>query len=262
RALLPTGLPSNPTYRKVNPADAPVMIVSLTSDTLTRGQIYDAGSTVVAQKLSQVSGVGQVTIGGGALPAVRVELNLPALNRMGVSLETVRTALAASNANKPKGSLEDAQHHWQIYANDQATKAADYIPLVVAFKDGAAVRLGDVAEVVDSVQDVRNFGSTNGKPSVQLLVYRQPGANIIQTVERVKDLLPVLRASIPAAVNMDVVMERTTSIRASLREVERTLVISVMLVILVVFLFLRNGRATLIPAVAVPLSLIGTFAVM
>jgi multidrug efflux pump len=262
RALLPTSLPNNPTYRKVNPADAPVMIISLTSDTLTRGQIYDAGSTVLAQKLSQVTGVGQVSVGGGALPAVRVELNLPALNKMGVSLETVRTAIAASNANRPKGAVEDDERHWQIYANDQATRAADYIPLVVAYRNGAAVRLGDVAEVVDSVQDIRNFGSTNGKPSIQLIVYRQPGANIIETVERVKDLLPVLRASIPPAVDMQVVMERTTTIKASLREVERTLMISVTLVILVVFLFLRNGRATLIPAVAVPLSLIGTFAAM
>ena len=262
RAILPTSLPNNPTYRKVNPADAPVMIVSLTSDTLTRGQMYDAASTVLAQKLSQVTGVGQVSVGGAALPAVRVELNLPALNKMGIGLETVRGAIAASNANRPKGSVEDDEHHWQIYANDQATRAADYIPLVVAFRNGAAVRLGDVADVVDSVQDIRNFGETNGKPSVQILVYRQPGANIIETVERVKDLLPVLQASIPAAINVQVVMERTTTIKASLREVERTLLISVTLVILVVFLFLRNARATLIPAVAVPLSLIGTFAVM
>jgi multidrug efflux pump len=262
RSLLPTGLPSNPTYRKVNPADAPVMILSLTSDTLTRGQMYDAASTVLAQKVAQVSGVGQVQVGGAALPAVRVELNLPALNRMGIGLETVRTAIAASNANRPKGSVADDERNWLIYANDQATKAADYIPLVVAFRNGAAVRLGDVAEVVDSVQDVRNFGSTNGKPSVQILIYRQPGANIIETVERVRELLPVLAASIPRAIDMRVVMERTTSIKASLREVERTLMISVALVILVVFLFLRNGRATLIPAVAVPLSLIGTFTVM
>ncbi len=262
RAILPTSLPNNPTYRKVNPADAPVMIVSLTSDTLTRGQMYDAASTVLAQKLSQVTGVGQVNVGGAALPAVRVELNLPALNKMGISLETVRTAIAASNANRPKGSISDDEHNWQIYANDQSTKAADYIPLIVAYRNGAAVRLGDVADVVDSVQDIRNFGATNGKPSVQILVYRQPGANIIETVERVKDLLPVLKASIPAAIDVNVVMERTTTIKASLREVERTLIISVLLVILVVYLFLRNGRATLIPAVAVPVSLVGTFAVM
>jgi len=262
RALLPTSLPNNPTYRKVNPADAPVMILSLTSDTLTRGQMYDAASTVLAQKISQVAGVGQVQVGGGALPAVRVELNLPALNRMGIGLETVRAAIAASNANRPKGYVADETRNWQIYANDQATKAADYIPLVIAFRNGAAVRLGEVAEVVDSVQDIRNFGSTNGKPSIQILVFRQPGANIIETVERVRELLPVLSASIPPAIDMQIVMERTTTIKASLREVERTLMISVTLVILVVFLFLRNGRATLIPAVAVPLSLIGTFAVM
>jgi multidrug efflux pump len=262
RALLPTSLPNNPTYRKVNPADAPVMILSLTSDTLTRGQMYDAASTVLAQKISQVAGVGQVQVGGGALPAVRVELNLPALNRMGIGLETVRAAIAASNANRPKGSVADETHNWQIYANDQATTAADYIPLVIAFRNGAAVRLGEVAEVVDSVQDIRNFGSTNGKPSVQILIFRQPGANIIETVDRVRELLPVLSASIPAAIDMQVVMERTSTIKASLREVERTLLISVALVILVVFLFLRNGRATLIPAVAVPLSLIGTFSVM
>ncbi|HTT11194.1 MAG TPA: multidrug efflux RND transporter permease subunit [Burkholderiaceae bacterium] len=262
RALLPTGLPSNPTYRKVNPADAPVMIISLTSDTLTRGQMYDAASTVLAQKVSQVSGVGQVTVGGAALPAVRAELNMPALNQMGISLETVRTAIATSNANRPKGSVADATRNWQIYANDQALAAADYIPLIVAYRNGAAVRLGDVAQVVDSVQDIRNFGETNGKPSVQIFVFRQPGANIIETVERVKDLLPVLKASIPAAIDLQVVMERTTTIKASLREVERTLVISVTLVILVVFLFLRSARATLVPAAAVPLSLIGTFAVM
>jgi multidrug efflux pump len=262
RTLLPSGLPSNPNYRKVNPADAPIMILSLTSDTLTRGQMYDAGSTILAQKISQLPGVGNVTVGGSALPAVRVELNPPALNRMGVSLEQVRVAIAASNSNRPKGAVEDDTRHWQIYANDQATKAADYLPLVVAYRKGAAVRLSDVAEVVDSVQDLRNDGNTNGKPSVQLIVYRQPGANIIETVEGVKSLLPLLHASIPAAVNLDVVMERTTSIRASLREVERTLIIALLLVIGVVYLFLRNGRATLIPAVAVPVSLVGTFAAM
>jgi multidrug efflux pump len=262
RTLLPTGLPSNPTYRKVNPADAPIMILSLTSDTLTRGQMFDAGSTILAQKISQLPGVGNVNVGGSALPAVRVELNPPRLNAMGISLETVRTAIAASNSNRPKGSVGDGANHWQIYANDQGTTAADYLPLVIAYRNGAAVRLSDVAEVVDSVQDVRNDGLTNGKPSVQLIVYRQPGANIIETVEGVKALLPVLRASIPEAVNLDVVMERTTTIRASLREVERTLIIAVLLVIGVVYLFLRHGRATLIPAVAVPVSLVGTFAVM
>jgi len=280
RSLLPTGLPGNPTYRKVNPADAPIMILSLTSDTLTRGQMYDSASTVLAQKLSQLPGVGNVNVGGSALPAVRVELNITALNRMGIGLEDVRTAIAASNANRPKGALEDETRRWQIYANDQASTAADYLPLVIAYRGqsggpnpaqsaiggaggiGAAVRLRDVADVVDSVQDLRNDGITNGRPSVQLVVYRQPGANIINTVESVKALLPHLRASIPAAIDLQVVMERTTSIRASLREVERTLTIAVLLVIGVVYLFLRNGRATLIPAVAVPVSLVGTFAVM
>jgi multidrug efflux pump len=262
RTLLPTGLPSNPNYRKVNPADAPIMILSLTSDTLTRGQMYDAASTILAQKISQLPGVGNVNVGGSALPAVRAELNPPALARMGISLEQVRAAIAASNANRPKGSIEDDQHHWQIYANDQATRAADYLPLVIAYHNGAAVRLSDVANVVDSVQDLRNEGFTNGQPSVQLIVYRQPGANIIETVDGVKRLLPLLRASIPAAIDVNVVMDRTTSIRASLNEVERTLAIAVLLVIGVVYFFLRSGRATLIPTVAVPLSLIGTFAAM
>jgi len=211
RSLLPTGLPGNPTYRKVNPADAPIMILSLTSDTLTRGQMYDSASTVLAQKLSQLPGVGNVNVGGSALPAVRVELNITALNRMGIGLEDVRAAIAASNANRPKGAVEDETRHWQVYANDQATQAADYLPLVIAYRGqttgtiggaagiGAAVRLRDVADVVDSVQDLRNDGNTNGRPSVQLIVYRQPGANIISTVESVKALLPHLRASIPAA---------------------------------------------------------------
>jgi len=262
RSLLPTGMPSNPTYRKVNPADAPVMIIALTSDTLTRGQMYDAASTVLAQRLSQVGGVGQVNVGGAALPAVRVELNLPQLNNNGVALETVRNAIVNTNAHRPKGIIEDEVRSWQIGANDQATTAADYLPVIVSYTHGAALRLPDVADVVDSVQDLRNAGFTNGKPSVQLFVIRQPGANIIETVERVKALLPQLQAAIPAAIDVRVVMERTSTIRASLREVERSLAIAVGLVILVVFLFLRDGRATLIPAVAVPVSLIGTGAAM
>ncbi len=262
RALLPTGMPSNPTYRKVNPADSPVMIISLTSDILTRGQMYDAGSTVLAQRVSQVSGVGQVNVSGGALPAVRVEMSLPALNRAGIALEDVRNAIAATNANRPKGLVEDDTRNWQIGANDQAKTAAEYRPLVITYRNGAAVRLGDVASVIDSVENVRNAGATNGKPSVLLFVYRQPGANIIDTVERVKALLPQLRASIPSAIDLQVVMERTTSIQASLRETERTLVLAVLLVVLVVSLFLRDARAALVPAVAVPVSLIGTFAAM
>ncbi len=262
RALLPSGLPSNPTYRKVNPADAPIMILALTSDTMTQGQMYDAASSIIAQKLSQIEGVGEVRVGGSALPAVRVELNPQTLNKYGIGLEDVRLALAAANANRPKGSLEEGDRHWQIYANDQAKTAAEYLPLVIAYRNGAAVRLSDVAEVVDSVQDLRNAGSANGKRSVLVVINRQPNANIIETVDRVTALLPSLRASIPSAINLDLMMERTTTIRASLRDVERTLLISVTLVILVVFVFLRNWRATLIPTMAVPVSLIATFGVM
>ena len=262
RTLLPTGMPSNPTYRKVNPADAPIMILSMTSETMTQGQMYDAASTILAQKLSQVKGVGQVTVGGSSLPAVRVELNPATLYKYGIGLEDVRTAIVATNANRPKGLVEDDTHQWQILANDQARKAADYIPIIVAHRSGAAVRLSDVADVTDSVQDLRNAGSANGKPSVLLILNRQPNANIIETVDRVAALLPVLRASIPSSIDLQVALDRTPTIRASLRDVERTLVISIALVILVVFVFLRDWRATLIPSVAVPVSLIGTFGVM
>jgi multidrug efflux pump len=262
RALLPTGMPSNPTYKKVNPADAPVMIISLTSRTLTRGQMYDAASTVLAQRIAQLDGVGQVSVGGGALPAVRVEVDLPALNRTGLSLETVRTAIAATNANRPKGLVEDGDRLWQIGANDQAKTAAEYIPLVVAYRNGAPVRLGDVASVVDAQENIRNAGATNGKPSILIFVYRQPGANIIDTVEHVKALMPQLKASVAAAIDLEVNFERTTTIRASLREAELSLALSVLLVVLVVYLFLRDLRAIWIPAVAVPVSLVGTFAAM
>jgi len=262
RSQLPTSLPRNPAYRKVNPADAPIMILALTSDTMDRGQMYDAASTILAQKISQVNGVGQVTVGGASLPAVRVELNPMTLNKYGIGLDEVRAALAAANANRPKGSVEEGDRHWQIAADDQAKKASQYIPLIVAYRNGAAVRLSDVAEVVDSVEDLRNAGSSNGRPSVLVIINRQPNANIIETVERVRELLPLLRASIPSAVNLDLVLERTSTIRASLFEVERTLLMAMALVILVVFLFLRNARATLIPAVAVPVSLVATFGVM
>jgi multidrug efflux pump len=262
RTLLPTGLPSNPSYRKVNPADAPIMILALTSDTMTQGQMYDAAATVLAQKIAQVRGIGQVNIGGSSLPAVRVELNPPALHKYGIAFEDVRTAITSTNVNRPKGFIEDGESRWAVGANDQARKAADYIPLIVAYRNGAAVRMIDVGEVVDSVQDLRNSGSANGKRSVLLVLNRQPNANIIDTVERVKALLPELRASIPEAIDLNVMLDRTPTIRASLREVERTLLISIALVILVVFVFLRNVRATLIPAVAVPVSLIGTFGVM
>jgi multidrug efflux pump len=262
RPMLPTGMPSNPTYHKANPSDAPIMILSLTSDTLTRGQMYDAASTVLAQRIAQVRGVGQVDVSGSALPAVRVEMNIAALNRASISLETVRTAIAATNANRPKGMIDDTDRTWQVGANDQARVAAEYQPLVIAYRNGAPVRLGDVADVQDSVADVRNLALADGKPAILLFVRRQPGANIIGTVDRVKALLPILRASIPAAIDMKLTMERTPTIRASLRETERSLLIAVTLVIFVVFLFLRDGRAALIPAVAVPVSLIGTFAAM
>ena len=262
RALLPSGMPSNPSYRKVNPSDAPILILALTSDTLSRGQMYDAASTVLAQRLAQVNGIGQVSIGGGALPAVRVELNPNRLAANGISLDAVRIAVTTSNANRPKGSVEDGARSWQIEANDQARIAAEYAPIILSYRNGNAVRLQDVAEVVDSVQDVRNYGVADGKPSILLILNKAPGANIIEAVDKVRALLPHLRASIPAAINLDVVVDRTPTIRASLREMERALTISIGLVILVVVLFLRNGRVALIPSVAVPVSLCGTFVVM
>jgi multidrug efflux pump len=262
RSQLPTSLPNNPTYRKVNPADAPVMILALTSDTFSRGQMYDLASTVLGQRLSQVKGVGQVTVGGGSLPAVRVELNPTLLNKLGIGFDEVRSAITNTNANRPKGFLEDGERYWQIQANDQAVSAREYIPIVVAYRNGAAVRLGDLGEVKDDVQDLRNFGSANGKPAVLLIINRQPNANIIEVVDAVTALLPELGASLPSDVKLELMMERTSTIRAALREVERTLLISICLVILVVFAFLGNVRATLIPSVAVPVSLIGTFSIM
>ena len=263
RTLLPSGMPGNPSYRKVNPADSPILILALTSDALTRGQMYDAASTVLAQKLSQVEGVGQATVSGGALPAVRVQLDPTRLAANGISLEQVRSAIGSANAHRPLGAVEQEDHYWQIAANDQARVAADYAPLVLRWQpDGHAVLLRDVADVVDGVQDVRNYGVANGKPAILLQVYKQPGANILQAVERVRALLPQLQASIPAAIDITIVSDRTPTLRASLVEVERALALAVGLVILVVFLFLRNGRATLIPSVAVPASLAGTFGVM
>ncbi|MGZ5037667.1 MAG: multidrug efflux RND transporter permease subunit [Usitatibacter sp.] len=262
RTDLPSSLPNNPTYRKVNPADAPVMILSLTSDILNRGQMYDIASTNLAQRISQMKGVGQVTVGGGSLPSVRVELIPPLLNKLGIGFDEVRTAITSTNANRPKGFLDDGTRYWQVQANDQALSAKEYVPIIVAYRNGAAVRLGDLGEVVDSVQDVRNYGMANGKPAVLMIINRQPNANIIEVVDSITELMPELQASIPASVRLQVMMERTSTIRASLHEVERTLMISVGLVILVVYLFLRSGRATLIPAVAVPISLIGTFGAM
>lgn len=262
RNLLPTGLPSNPIYRKVNPADAPIMILSLTSESMSRGQMYDAASTILAQKISQLKGIGLVTVGGSSLPAVRVSLNPSVLNKYGIGVEEVRAAIVATNANRPKGSLEKEDRRWQILANDQAKTAAEYLPTIVAYRNGAPVRLADIAQVEDSVQDIRNAGLVNGKPAVMLLLNRQPGANIIETVDQVKQLLPLLRASIPAAMTLSVASDRTPTIRASLQGVEHTLLISIALVVLVVFLFLRDVRAALIPSVAVSVSLIGTFGVM
>ncbi|CAK0745930.1 multidrug efflux pump RND permease subunit MdtC [Gammaproteobacteria bacterium] len=262
RTLLPSSLPSNPTYRKINPADAPIMILALTSDTKPRGEMYDAASTILAQQLARVEGVGQVNIGGGSAPAVRVELNPHVLNHHGIGLEEVRAAIVAANPNRPKGAVEDASHYWQIAANDQLWTAADYLPLIIRYRQGAAVRLQDVAEVVDGEQDLRNTGLANGQPAVLLMLYRQPGANIIETVDRLRALLPQLTTLLPAAIRLDIVMDRTPTIRASLHEVELTLVLSVILVVLVAFLFLGDWRATLIPSVAVPLSLLGTFLIM
>ena len=268
RSNLPANLPSNPSYRKVNPADSPIMILSLTSDTQSKGQMYDAASTILAQKISQVDGVGQVTVGGSSLPGVRAEVNPTLLFNAGVGLEDVRNALSNANANKPKGHFSSAGHTWTIDDNDQLFHAVDYKPLIVAYRNGSAIRVGDVADVVDSVEDVHTAGyaGTNDsgkpefKPSVLVVVFREPGANIIDTVDRIYALMPDLQSSISPAIKLGTVMDRTTTIRASIRDVEITLVIAVCLVILVVFVFLRDVRTMLIPGVAVPVSLIGTSA--
>ncbi|HEX3537901.1 MAG TPA: efflux RND transporter permease subunit, partial [Stellaceae bacterium] len=262
RVDLPSSLRSNPTYRKVNPADAPILILSLTSDTKTRGQMYDYASTNLQPALSQVEGVGQVTISGSALPAVRVELNPLALFKYGIGLEDVRAALASANAHSPKGAIDEGNDHYQLYTNDQINRAADYGPLVIAYRNGAAVRLPDIAEINDDVENIRNAGLANGKPAVLVIIYRQPGGNIIDTVDAIYAALPQLRASIPSDIELGVPVDRTTTIRMSLHDVETTLLVSIGLVILVVYLFLRSGRATLIPSVAVPVSLIGTFGAM
>ena len=259
---LPTTLPSKPTYRKVNPADAPIMILALTSSAVRPGLMYDAADSILEQKLSQIDGVGQVTVGGSALPGVRVELNPTQMSNLGVGLEDVRTALSAANANRPKGELANDSQTWGLSTTDQLLKAEDYQPLIVRYNNGAAVQLSDIALVRDSVENVRAAGMVDGKPAVLVIIFRQPGANIIDTVDRVYAALPQLRASIPAAIDLSVVMDRTTTIRASVHDVEFTMLISISLVIMVVFLFLRNLRATMIPGVVVPLSLIGTFGIM
>ncbi|MGB9170574.1 MAG: efflux RND transporter permease subunit [Bradyrhizobium sp.] len=262
RADLPTSLRSNPTYKKSNPADAPILILALTSDTQTRGDLYDAASTVLAQKLSQVDGIGEVVVGGSSLPAVRAELIPQALFKYGVGLEDVRAALSSANAHSPKGGIDVGDQRYQVYANDQATKADDYKSLIVAYRNGAPVRLSDVGEVTDSVENLRNAGLANGKPAVLIILYRAPGANIISTVDLVKSLLPQLRASVSPAIDIGIAVDRSVTIRTSLHDVERTLVLAVLLVILVVFAFLRDLRATVIPVVAVSVSLIATFAAM
>jgi multidrug efflux pump len=262
RIDLPSSLRSNPGYRKLNPSDAPVMILALTSDTLTAGQIYDSASTILQQKLLQVQGVGDVTIGGSSLPAVRVELNPRTLFKYGIGLEDVRAALSAANANSPKGGVDFGEQRYQIYVNDTATRAAQYQSLVVAYRNNAAVRLQDVATVSDAVENIRNLGLADGKPAVLLVLHRQPGANVIDVVDNIRALIPELQASIPASIRIIQTNDRTETIRASLRDVERTLMIAIVLVVLVVFLTLRNARAALVPSVAVPLSLIGTFGAM
>ena len=262
RGDLPANLPNNPTYRKINPADAPILILSLTSDIVSRGKMYDVASSILQQKLSQVDGVGQVYVGGGSLPAVRVDLNPTALNKYGIGLGDVRRMLSSTNVNRPKGQLADGTRTWEIRTNDQLHAAEDYLPLVVTYRGGRPVQLSDVATVENSVEDLRTTGLANGTPAVLIIINRQPGANIIETVDRVRAVLPQLEASIPGSMTLSVVVDRTPVIRASLHDVERTLAISVILVILVVFVFLRDVRATLIPCVAVPVSLISTFGVM
>jgi multidrug efflux pump len=259
RADMPADLRSNPQYRKINPADAPVMVIALTSNTLGQGRLFDAGSNILQQKLSQVSGVGQVQLGGSSLPAVRVELNPTALNKYGIGLESVRAALAAANANSPKGAIEVGDRRFQIYSNDQAAVAAEYRSLIIAWRNGAPVRLSDVAEVIDSTENIRNEGQANGKRSVLVIIYKQPNANIIETVDEIKALLPELQASMPNDIELQVVSDRTTTIRAALKEVEQALVISVVLVVLVTFAFLRSARAGFVAAVTVPVSLVATF---
>src|SRR5256714_6572320 len=262
RSQLPADLPGQPNYRRANPADAPILLLSLTSDNIPPAQIYDAADSILAQKLAQVEGVGQVFTWGSSRPAVRVEVNPQQLNNYNISLETIRRSLQSANANLAKGSLSDPTHTWNVSATDQIFKAYEYQPLIVAGHTGAPVRLRDIAQVDDSVEDTRNLGLTDGQPSVMLAIFRQPGANMIETVDRIYALLHWLRASISPSLHLSIAVDRTTTIRASVHDVEIALVISIVLVILVVFAFLRNYWATIIPSVAVPLSLIGTFGVM
>src|SRR5262245_9958885 len=254
RGYLPANLPTNPNYRKVNPSDSPILILSLTSSSLSKGQMYDAASTVIAQMLSQVEGVGQVIVGGGALPAVRVELNPSMLNKYGIGLEQVRTAIAATNSNRPKGQVSVQNQRWEIGANDQLLQAVDYAPLIIVYRNGAPVRIRDVGVAQDSVEVIRTAGYVNGKPAVMVIGFRQPGANIIETVDGVRAVMTRVTAAISKAIDVNVVVDQTTTIRASVRDVERSLIISVVLVLLVVFAFLRSPRTAIIPCFAVPLS--------
>ena len=262
RGQLPTNLPTNPSYRKTNPADAPILMLALTSDLIETSRMYDLASSILQQKISQVDGVGQVFVGGGALPAVRVDINPTVLNAYGLGFEDVRAFLGTANANRPKGELADGRRTWSLDTSDQLFHAKEYQPLVIGFRNGGALRLSDVATVTDSVENIRAGGVSNGKPAVLVIVFREPGANIIETVDRVRAVVPQLRASLPPAIQLSIAQDRTTTIRASVRDVGRTMMVSIVLVILVVFAFLRNVRATTIPAVAVPVSLIGTCGVM
>ncbi len=262
RGYLPSNLPNNPRYRKVNPADSPIMILALTSNVLSRSQMYDAASSILAQKLSQVDGVGQVIVGGGALPGVRIELNPTKLNKYGIGLEQVRSVLSSANANVPKGHFSDGHRIWEVGANDQLFKAIDYEPLIVTYHNGSAVRISDIARALDAPEDIRNAGYSNGKPAVLVILFRQPNANIIDAVDNVRATFPQLKAAMPQSIDIVVAMDQTVTIRASVHDVELSLIASVILVILVVFLFLRNPRTTFIPSIAVPVSLIGTFGVM
>lgn len=260
--LLPGNMPNRPSYKKINPADSPIMILALTSETMTRGQLYDAASTILAQKISQIKGVGQVTVGGSSLPAVRIQLNPVALAKYGIGFEEVRATIAASNVNRPKGALENATHHLPIYANDQAKTASEYLPLIVTYKNGAAIRLSDLGQALDSVEDLRSAGLKDNQPAILLIINKQAGANIIETVDKIKSLLPQLQASIPSACKLSMVLDRSITIRASLHEVERSLLIAIGLVILIVFLFLRDLRSAMIPIITIPVTLLGTFGVM
>ncbi len=262
RGQLPANLPSNPGYRKNNPSNQPIMILGLTSDVEERSRIYDFADSVLDQKIAQIPGVGQVNIQGSSKPAVRLQINPTALTKYDIGWEQIQQTLTAANANRPKGELTDGQHTWQLATSDQLFTAAEYRPLIVAYKNGSAIRLSDIATVEDSLEDRRNIGMVNGKPAITIQVFKQPTANIIDTVDRVNQLLPLLRASIPPTIHLSVILDRTTTIRASIEDIEYTILISIGLVILVVFIFLRNLWATLIPSISVPLSLLGTFGVM